>query len=34
MSVCEYMGVRCTAPDTICPYWMGTYCELDVEDDV
>lgn len=34
MNMCEYMGVPCTAPYTICPHWMGTYCELDMEVDV
>lgn len=30
MSICEYMGTVCTAPDTVCPHWIGTYCELDI----
>ena len=21
----------CTAPDTNCPHWQGTFCEIDVE---
>ena len=21
---------RCTAPDTNCPHWIGTFCELDL----
>lgn len=21
---------RCTAPDTDCPYWQGTFCEKDL----
>lgn len=26
---CEYGHGRCTAPDTECTHWMGTFCELD-----
>ena len=26
---CEYEHGRCTAPDTECIHWMGTFCELD-----
>lgn len=26
---CEYGHGRCTAPDTECIHWMGTFCELD-----
>lgn len=26
---CEYGHGRCTAPDTGCIHWMGTFCELD-----
>lgn len=26
---CEYGHGRCTAPDTWCIHWMGTFCELD-----
>lgn len=26
--VCEYGHGPCTAPDTKCPYWQGTLCEL------
>lgn len=26
---CEYEHGRCTAPDTKCIHWMGTFCELD-----
>lgn len=22
---------RCTAPDTKCPYWEGTFCAYDLE---
>lgn len=28
---CEHLECRCTAPDTACPHWHGTFCELDVE---
>lgn len=28
---CEYGHGRCTAPDTKCIYWMGTFCEYDVD---
>lgn len=21
----------CTAPDTNCPHWQGTFCELDIQ---
>ena len=27
--LCEYGHGRCTAPDTICPHWQGTFCVLD-----
>lgn len=28
--MCSYKdGAKCTAPDTDCPYWQGTFCELD-----
>lgn len=27
--LCEYGHVHCTAPDTTCPHWIGTFCELD-----
>lgn len=26
---CEYGCGICSAPDTICPHWRGTFCELD-----
>lgn len=26
---CEYGHGRCTAPDTKCIHWMGTFCEMD-----
>lgn len=26
---CPYHYGTCSAPDTICPYWNGTSCELD-----
>lgn len=29
LSMCEYWYGRCTAPDTRCPHWIGTFCELD-----
>lgn len=22
----------CSAPETICPHWIGLYCELDAEE--
>ena len=25
---CDYGYGYCTAPDTICPHWQGTFCEL------
>ena len=27
---CEYGFGICSAPDTICPRWQGTFCELDL----
>lgn len=27
---CEYGHWVCTAPDTSCPHWQGTFCELDL----
>lgn len=27
---CNYGYGYCTAPDTICPHWQGTFCELDL----
>ena len=27
--ICEYGHGRCTAPDTTCFHWQGTFCELD-----
>ena len=27
--LCEYGHGLCTAPDTKCPHWQGTFCELD-----
>lgn len=27
--LCNYGYGYCTAPDTICPHWQGTFCELD-----
>ena len=29
MKICEYGHGRCTAPDTNCPHWQSTFCELD-----
>lgn len=26
---CNYGYGYCTAPDTNCPHWQGTFCELD-----
>lgn len=26
---CDYGYRYCTAPDTDCPHWQGTFCELD-----
>lgn len=26
---CNYGHGRCTAPDTECTHWMGTFCELE-----
>lgn len=28
--LCEHGYGRCTAPDTKCPHWQGTFCELDL----
>ncbi len=28
--MCPYKdGAKCTDPDTDCPHWQGTFCELD-----
>lgn len=27
--MCEWGHGRCTAPNTICPHWIGAICELD-----
>lgn len=28
--MCPYKdGAKCTAPNTDCPHWQGTFCELD-----
>lgn len=27
---CEYGHGKCKAPDTQCPHWQGTFCELDM----
>lgn len=30
MMMCPHTdGAKCTVPDTDCPYWQGTLCELD-----
>lgn len=26
---CPVMGVSCLAPDTSCPHWQGTFCEME-----
>ena len=26
---CDHGHGYCTAPDTDCPHWQGTFCELD-----
>ena len=28
--ICEYVFGICSAPDTTCPHWQGTFCELDL----
>ena len=28
--LCEHGHGRCTAPNTRCPHWQGTFCELDL----
>lgn len=28
--LCEHGYGRCTAPETKCPYWQGTFCALDL----
>lgn len=30
--MCKWGYGICTAPDTICPHWIGTFCELDAEE--
>ena len=32
MENCEYGHGQCTAPDTKCIHWMGTFCELDIDE--
>ena len=27
---CEYGHGECKAPETQCPHWQGTFCELDM----
>lgn len=29
---CAAMEIVCTAPDTNCPHWCVTFCELDIEE--
>lgn len=33
MNYCEYKVRReeCTAPETFCEHWQGTFCDLDME---
>ncbi len=31
-NLCKYGHGCCTAPDTNCPHWQGTFCELDYND--
>ena len=26
---CDYGFEPCTAPDTLCPHWIGIFCEFD-----
>lgn len=26
---CFVMGVLCLAPDTSCPHWQGTFCDME-----
>lgn len=28
-SYCPVMGVLCMAPDTPCPHWQRTFCEME-----
>lgn len=28
--ICEYGFGICNAPNTTCPHWQGTFCELDL----
>lgn len=28
--LCEHGYGHCTAPETKCPYWQGTFCALDI----
>lgn len=30
MCKCDWDRGICTAPDTNCPHWIGTFCEMDV----
>lgn len=29
-NLCEWGHDICTAPNTQCPHWQGTFCELDL----
>ena len=32
--MCPYKdGAKCTAPDTDCQHWQGTFCEMDEMDE-
>lgn len=28
-SYCSVMDVLCLAPDTSCPHWQGTFCDME-----
>ena len=28
-SYCPVMDVLCSAPDTSCPHWQGTFCDME-----
>ena len=30
--ICDWDRTDCTAPNTSCPHWIGTFCELDISD--
>lgn len=29
LSYCPVMEAWCNAPDTSCPHWQGTFCEME-----